>query len=652
MPRCLRGRPSNRVHPPDRSDSLKGRSDIVPKARSARRRRTPAQIARRRVAVVASIALALGLIAAVVLSLYVGNRALVAKDNLEAAQGKITAFRSALGQPGAPSTAAMYTGLQRNTAKAAEQVDDPVWSAFERIPYVGPNLKAFRQTSQLVNTLVHDGVGPLATAADGISVDSLKPKNGGIDIKPLKKLTPAVADVDDAMRAADASAGRIDTSDVLPQLKQPIDSLRSTIGEVTPLTAELRKVMPVLYPALGGEGKRHYLLLFQNNAEERASGGNPAAMAMLIVDNGKVKLGRQPNSSEFPFPYSDPVMNFQGDWNKLYGKYASTYITNITMTPDFPSTAKLGRTMWRKEFGGKVDGVMAFDPVALSYLLRATGPVQLADGTALSADNAVQYLLSDVYAKYTDPNVQNAVFASAAQGVFTAVTNGQGSPQAYLDQLKPMMDEQRLKMWSTRDDEEKLLMDSPLGNMLPEDNSKATVLGVYNNDDSTSKMSYFMDSTVKVTPNLCQATPKYTLSTTVTNTLKPASAYSLPEYVKAHQPRIVVGGDRQWVNIYGPVGAKLKAVYIDGEKVTWGTSYDYKQNTNYSATGEADHRPAVKGNLYDRPVGIVSINMGPGESKTVKAVFTGGTGNSKTVQVSHTPKVRPVPVEITPATCK
>jgi hypothetical protein len=35
----------------------------------------------------------------------------------------------------------------------------------------------------------------------------------------------------------------------------------------------------------------------------------------------------------------------------------------------------------------------------------------------------------------------------------------------------------------------------------------------------------------------------------------------------------------------------------------------------------------------------------------VKAVFTGGTANSKTVSVSHTPKVRPVPVTYTDAKC-
>jgi hypothetical protein len=277
------------------------------------------------------------------------------------------------------------------------------------------------------------------------------------------------------------------------------------LHEAAPTVHELHKVMPVLYPALGGEGKRHYLLIFQNNAEERASGGNPASMAMLNVDDGKVKLGRQGSSSDFPRPYATPPYTPTGagneDWPKIYTDYTSGYITNITMTPDYPSVAKMARAMWKKAYGGKVDGVISFDPVALSYLMKATGPVTLGDGTVITADNAVQFLLSGVYAKYPIPAEQDAVFASAAQAIFKAVTSGQGSVSAYVAQLTPMIADQRLKVWSNRDDEEKLLMDSPVGNMMPEDNTDKTVVGVYNNDDATSKMSYYMDETVDVTTN-------------------------------------------------------------------------------------------------------------------------------------------------------
>ena len=583
---------------------------------------------------------------------WVGGRALAAKDALQRAQGELTTFKSALGQPNAPSTTDLYRQLSANTGKAADEVHDPVWSAFEGIPFLGPNLKAFRQTAALTDALVRNGVQPIAVAANGLSVDSLKPKGGGIDIEPLKKLTPAMASLDDAIRTADASAGRIDTKDVVSQLQKPITSLRATLRKAMPVTAELRKVMPVLYPALGGSGTRHYILEFQNNAEERAQGGAPNAIAMLNVSHGRLKLGTQSGSAELGRNTVKIDFPLGKDWDKLYSDYVSESLNNSTFTPDFPTQARLVRLFWQARYGGKVDGVISIDPIALSYLMRATGPIKLPTGEVLTSQNAVSYLLSGVYAKYTRPSVQDVVFASAAQAIFKAVTSGQGSPKGYVQQLTPMLNDQRLKAWSARSDEEALLLTSPAGNMLPADNSKSTTIGVYNNDDATSKMSYYMDATVSAQANYCAAAPTYSVSTTVTDTLKPSQIAGLTAYVLAGQPRIVPGGDRQWVNIYGPVGSKLVSASVDGVKVQpWGSTFQGRLNTVHNAYGMDDNRPAVHGNLYGRPVAIISIKMGPLESRTVKATFSGGTAPSKTLQISHTPKVHPVPVTIQPARC-
>jgi hypothetical protein len=86
--------------------------------------------------------------------------------------------------------------------------------------------------------------------------------------------------------------------------------------------------------------------------------------------------------------------------------------------------------------------------------------------------------------------------------------------------------------------------------------------------------------------------------------------------------------------------------------VVWGTSLLAADNTNPRATGVADRRPAVRGTMYGRPVGVVSITLGPTEKRTVTAVFTGSADDSRTVTVSHTPKVRAVPVTISPAACR
>ena len=178
------------------------------------------------------------------------------------------------------------------------------------------------------------------------------------------------------------------------------------------------------------------------------------------------------------------------------------------------------------------------------------------------------------------------------------------------------------------------------------------MLGVYNNDDATSKMSFFMDQSVTVAADSCQATPTYTVSATVTNTLRKDQIDSLPAYVRAHQQRIPAGGDRQWVQVYGPVGGTLESVYLDGRKVVWGTSLLHRDNSNDKATGVDVRRPAVQGTMYGRPVGVVSITLGPGRSTTVKAVFSGTAGDSPMVTVSRTPKVRETPVTVKPATCR
>jgi hypothetical protein len=134
----------------------------------------------------------------------------------------------------------------------------------------------------------------------------------------------------------------------VPQLATRVETVHELLEEAAPAVHGLRVVIPLLHPALGGEGTRHYLLVFQNNAEERASGGNPAAMAMLLVTDGKITLDRQVSSQDFPQPYGTapytPNGPGNGDWGSVYTDYASTYATNITMTVSSRSTRSRCRT--------------------------------------------------------------------------------------------------------------------------------------------------------------------------------------------------------------------------------------------------------------------------------------------------------------------
>ena len=148
---------------------------------------------------------------------------------------------------------------------------------------------------------------------------------------------------------------------------------------------------------------------------------------------------------------------------------------------------------------------------------------------------------------------------------------------------------------------------------------------------------------MSVRAETCQASPTYTVTATVTNTLAVDLAPSLPEYVKAHKAGTVEGGDRQWVQLFGPVGAELASVRIDGVEVQRETSLSREVNTNPEATG-AERRPSVQGVMDGRAVGVVSLadpHPQHGDGRGHRPC-----GRQYDHEVSHTLKVRPVPVNV------
>jgi len=70
------------------------------------------------------------------------------------------------------------------------------------------------------------------------------------------------------------------------------------------------------------------------------------------------------------------------------------YPQDVNLSPDFPTAAALFAKMYTGRTGTAVDGVVAIDPVALSYLLEGTGPVDVGDGVVLTSDTVVPVLLS------------------------------------------------------------------------------------------------------------------------------------------------------------------------------------------------------------------------------------------------------------------
>ena len=111
------------------------------------------------------------------------------------------------------------------------------------------------------------------------------------------------------------------------------------------------------------------------------------------MDQGRLSLTRQGTAGDFPST-AEPVLPLSPGELQAYHQQLGTYWQDAGFTPDFPRAAQLWSAHWRQRFPDTpIRGVIAIDPVALSYVLDGTGPVKVGD-VELTTDNAIEELLN------------------------------------------------------------------------------------------------------------------------------------------------------------------------------------------------------------------------------------------------------------------
>lgn len=592
-------------------------SDQPESGRTAARRGSGARVVLRVV-----LALVLLLIFAVA---WVGIRGVLAKGHLERAVDDVGTLRSQLTSGDTAAVQSTAEHLADEAGAARSLTGDPIWGASQSVPFFGTNLRAVRQVSVVVDDVARDAVTPVSSVVGKFSADSFAPKDGRIDLQPIEDAQPAVAKATSTLQRAERDAEAIDTSDTLSPVTTAVGQLQNALQSASTQAATANRIVQLAPAMLGHDGDRNYLLLFQNNAELRAGGGIPGAVALLQVDDGHISLGAQASSTDFGH-FEQSVLPLDADTKSLYGSITGEYMQDVTLTPRFDVSAQLAREMWKQKFGQQVDGVLAIDPVTLGYMLRATGPIQLPTGDTLTSDNAVKLLLSDAYAKYSDPKVQDAFFAGAASSVFQKVSSGGFDTKQFIAALTQGTSEGRLRLWSADQSEQRQIDDTAVAGSLPSATKATRQFGVYLNDGTGSKMDYYLDKTVSVGSSVCRkdGRPTSVVQVTIKNTAPADAATSLPEYVTG-------GGD------FGTEPGSIKtliAVYAPTNALYLGSSQDGKQ-VGVQTTSDGGH-----------PVAQLQTLLAPGESTTFRVAFLGEAKFANAgVQAVSTPGVRQGKVE-------
>lgn len=564
-------------------------------------------------------------------SAWVVVRGLIARDQLTSAMPVARELSSVVLDGGADGDAdALVAQLKDRAATAAEMTHDPIWRLTEYVPWIGPNLAAVRQVTEVAETLTAEGLDPLILAASRFDPDAFTIQGGAIDLAPIVSMQGDIGAANQAMTAADTQAESIRVDETIGPVRDAVGQVLELVGEITGSVDAIDRTSHLLPAMLGGDGPRNTLLLIQNNAELRSSGGVSGALALVSADGGAVRLAAQASSSDFSPPLEAPALPLDDPTSSLYGDITGEYIQDVNLPPWFDTTGALAKAMWEQRIGGSVDAVVAVDPVLLSYLLDATGPVQVGD-VSLTSENAVAVLLSETYARYAEPAEQDAFFAAAAQAVFAAVTDGDVEPRALVEALVRGGDEGRIRIWNAREEDQRYVAGTTLSGILPADNGDGPRLGVYFNDGTGAKMDYYLDTEIQVSTGTCRADgrPSYRVTVTLANTAPGDAATSLPAYVTAEGAYGVPAGHiKTIVGVYGPVGADNQGV-TDGD-------------------GQASGVASID---RGRPAVLIPTELAPGERTTLVYEFLGAARETGPVSVDQTPTLRTAEVRHRSLTC-
>ena len=464
------------------------------------------------------------LIVVIAFGCWLGFRAQAAKTNLEQARTSAQQAKDALLQ-GSTADASRFAGDAQSHAQAARDATHSLpWNIVSGVPWLGSPFTTGQQISNVVLALTADVLKPTADAGAMIAPNQLL-ADGRLDVEALRREEPALSKIAAAAAQLDADAEAIPNPRYLSTLDEARSQLQAQTSDIAQLLGTTALAARLAPSMMGAEGPRSYFMGFQTNAEARGTGGLLGGFGILRFDNGKPSVDALGANNELDKPFT-PI-SLGPDFDQQYGfTKPTTDFKNSNQSSHFPYAAQIWKSMWAQQSGMNVDGVIAIDPIALSYILGSTGPVVMPDGETVTRDNVVELTESTVYQRFpTDEAARKQYLQDIATQVVEKITKPVKSPRDLLHALGRATSERRIAVWSSSPPEQKLLEETPLAHVIPDD--PAPYAEVVINNLGGNKMDYYMDQQIEYVADGCEGETRLsTVTVRLTNTLADATALS------------------------------------------------------------------------------------------------------------------------------
>jgi hypothetical protein len=507
------------------------------------------------------------LILFVVFAGWLGYGAMQAKSSLEQSRDYAQQAKDALLGGKADDGTRFAENAEFFARQARSATHSLPWNIAAAVPWLGSPFKSGQQISDVVVGLTADVLKPAAKAGVGISPDTLF-ADGRVNLQLLREKEPALAALSADATRLDGQAAAITKPAFISALGDARTQLQDQTSDIAGLfrnTALAARLAPSM---MGADGPRTYLMGFQTPAEARGTGGLLGGFGILRFDNGRPTVDTLAPNTELAT--ATAAVDLGPEFDEQYG-YAKPYTDyrNSNLSSHFPYAAQIWKSMWERQSGIRADGVIAIDPVALSYILEASGPITTPDGENITAENVVELTMSTAYIRFAnDQAARKRYLLGIANGVVKKLTGKLQFPRAMLDAIGRAASERRIAVWSAVPSDQKILEATSLAHAIPDD--PAPYAEVVINNLAGNKMDYYLKREIEYVADGCDAdTRNSTVTVRLTNT--PADK-PLPNYVEGLlglDPKFPINVPRGTmvtsVRLIGTAGATLAGVTSNGK---------------------------------------------------------------------------------------
>jgi len=505
----------------------------------------------------------------VVFIAWLGVNAFTAKSSLEEARGSAQKTRDALLQ-GDTDAASRYAGeAQSHAASARDATHSIPWNIAAGLPWLGSPFKTGQQIANVVDGLATDVLGPSAEVGSVLAPDRLL-AGGRLDVTALSAQEPKLNALSETALRLDAEAQEIAEPGYIAALALARSQLQDQTHELTSLLHNTTLAAQIAPSFMGVDGPRSYFMAFQTNAEARGTGGLLGGFGILRFDNGAPSVDTLGPNTEI----NDSVASIDlgSEYIENYGESKPfSDIRNSNQSAHFPYAAQIWKSMWDRDANTSIDGVIAIDPVALSYLLDAVGSITMPDGELITSDNVVELTESTAYVRFPDnQDARKAYLQDIAGMVVRKITQPIKSPKQLLNALGRAVSEHRIAVWSSDQREQGLIEQTQLANVIPDD--PAPYAAVVVNNLAGNKMDYYLTRSIEYAADGCDGSERN--STVTVRLSNNATSVPEPDYVsgalgfkKGVNLNVPKGTMLSSVRLLATTGAKLESVLSNGLRV-------------------------------------------------------------------------------------